>query len=372
MFTHTSFLSTFLLIMKCNLFALLLPIAVVLADQDTICATDPHGVRSCYPRLFNATHEFQPVKPGQDVPAGLHIQIDMGTGQRVAKLMPKEEAGLNPNNQQHKELAISTNVPDNEFQHYIDQVVSARINSSPLSSVVQALQAMEEEIHDRDYATQLFQQPNNAAVGTLLRMAEPVSVHGHHAIWPPQVRQLASVVLGTAVQNNPKLQQQALELGAINTMLGIVSAEPDQPTAAKHMFALASLIRGHAAALNIFVNGHGLQLLLDIMNHHQPHLLATNKAARKLVLRVAHFVEDIFDPSFFGPNARKALSGDVQRTIEIYAGHWCHSLQVWLHNSSNDKEDESMDVYSKTLSMLQTHYPHTCHTMPQQQHRNEL
>ena len=40
---------------------------------------------------FEPTHEWQPILPGQAVPPGLWIRMDINTGQRMARLMPEEE-----------------------------------------------------------------------------------------------------------------------------------------------------------------------------------------------------------------------------------------------------------------------------------------
>ncbi|KAH7035207.1 uncharacterized protein B0I36DRAFT_89513 [Microdochium trichocladiopsis] len=59
-------------------------------SPDLICHTE--NPAECYPRIFSATHEFQVVHDDQDLPPGLHVQLDMQTGQKVAKI-------YNPNEQ---------------------------------------------------------------------------------------------------------------------------------------------------------------------------------------------------------------------------------------------------------------------------------
>ncbi|KAJ2490904.1 nucleotide exchange factor sil1, partial [Coemansia sp. RSA 2049] len=62
------------------------------SSSPSICTTDAAtGARVCYPAVFEATSEFQAIMPGQAVPPGLHVQIDMTTGQRKARLMAPEE-----------------------------------------------------------------------------------------------------------------------------------------------------------------------------------------------------------------------------------------------------------------------------------------
>ncbi|KAI1409790.1 hypothetical protein F5Y13DRAFT_88279 [Hypoxylon sp. FL1857] len=60
------------------------------AETELICHTD--NPAECYPKVFSATEEFQVVHDDQDLPPGLHVQLDIQTGQKQAKLYnPKEE-----------------------------------------------------------------------------------------------------------------------------------------------------------------------------------------------------------------------------------------------------------------------------------------
>ncbi len=60
------------------------------AKAELICHTD--NPAECYPKVFSPTEEFQPVHDDQDLPPGLHVQLDMQTGQKQARLnIPTEE-----------------------------------------------------------------------------------------------------------------------------------------------------------------------------------------------------------------------------------------------------------------------------------------
>ncbi|KAI1653594.1 hypothetical protein F4813DRAFT_249061 [Daldinia decipiens] len=60
------------------------------AETELICHTG--NPAECYPKVFSATEDFQPVHDDQDLPPGLHVQLDIQTGQKQAKLYnPAEE-----------------------------------------------------------------------------------------------------------------------------------------------------------------------------------------------------------------------------------------------------------------------------------------
>ncbi|KAF9148889.1 hypothetical protein BG015_009370 [Linnemannia schmuckeri] len=73
---------------------------------------------SCYPRVFRPTTEFQEVLDGQEIPSGLHVQMDFETHRKFAKLM-------DPNDVQEKPatdsiLVVDTDTPGT-FQHQVGQ-----------------------------------------------------------------------------------------------------------------------------------------------------------------------------------------------------------------------------------------------------------
>ena len=59
------------------------------ADVELICHTD--NPAECYPKVFQATDEFQIVRPDQDLPIGLHVRLNVATGVKEAKINVPDE-----------------------------------------------------------------------------------------------------------------------------------------------------------------------------------------------------------------------------------------------------------------------------------------
>ncbi|KAL2159241.1 hypothetical protein VTH06DRAFT_2674 [Thermothelomyces fergusii] len=59
------------------------------ADIELICHTD--NPAECYPKVFQATDEFQVVHPDQELPKGLHVRLNVYTGVKEAKLNVPDE-----------------------------------------------------------------------------------------------------------------------------------------------------------------------------------------------------------------------------------------------------------------------------------------
>ncbi|KAK4035157.1 hypothetical protein C8A01DRAFT_48595 [Parachaetomium inaequale] len=59
------------------------------ADVELVCHTD--NPAECYPKIFQATDEFQIVRPDQDLPPGLHVRLNVYTGLKEAKINVPDE-----------------------------------------------------------------------------------------------------------------------------------------------------------------------------------------------------------------------------------------------------------------------------------------
>ncbi|KAG0271466.1 hypothetical protein BGZ95_000718 [Linnemannia exigua] len=71
---------------------------------------------SCYPRIFRPTTKFQEVLEGQEIPAGLHVQMDFETHKKFAKLMDPSDVQEKPATDSI--LVVDTDTPGT-FQHQV-------------------------------------------------------------------------------------------------------------------------------------------------------------------------------------------------------------------------------------------------------------
>ena len=70
------------------------PIASPEASTSLICPTE--DTADCYPSIFQPTIQFQHVRPGQSLPPGLHVRLNIATGEKEARLnVPEEDEGRN-------------------------------------------------------------------------------------------------------------------------------------------------------------------------------------------------------------------------------------------------------------------------------------
>ncbi|ESQ45312.1 hypothetical protein EUTSA_v10010449mg [Eutrema salsugineum] len=102
----------------------------------------------------------------------------------------------------------------------------------------------------------------------------------------PEVRKLAAWVLGKASQNNPFVQEQVLELGALTTLIKMVNSSSAEE-AVKALFAVSALIRNNIAAQDMFYAERGYIMLQDVMSNGSLDI----KLRRKAVFLVGDLAE---------------------------------------------------------------------------------
>ncbi|KAF9109084.1 hypothetical protein BGX27_008025 [Mortierella sp. AM989] len=71
---------------------------------------------ACYPRVFRPTTEFQEVLEGQEIPGGLHVQMDFETHKKFAKLMDPES--VNEKDATNSILVVDKDSPGT-FKHQV-------------------------------------------------------------------------------------------------------------------------------------------------------------------------------------------------------------------------------------------------------------
>ncbi|EPQ67563.1 hypothetical protein BGT96224_5303 [Blumeria graminis f. sp. tritici 96224] len=54
--------------------------------EDTTLVCSSTDATDCYPRIFQATKDFQDIREGQDIPPGLHVRLNIYDGKREARL----------------------------------------------------------------------------------------------------------------------------------------------------------------------------------------------------------------------------------------------------------------------------------------------
>ncbi|KAJ3559527.1 hypothetical protein NPX13_g9521 [Xylaria arbuscula] len=204
------------------------PEASPAAGTELICHTD--NPAECYPKLFSATEEFQVVHDDQDLPLGLHVQLDVQTGQKQAKLYnPEEEnpalAGL-PVDQdvivvdqplQDQEPKIRSGAPayepagvvkapreKNEDFSQALETLKESLHTIKVSGLDEALEILDELSHDLYYGLQIAEDADVVqALLCHLVVAGAPDMSGE-GLFMERSSPIASSILSATLGNNPR------------------------------------------------------------------------------------------------------------------------------------------------------------------------
>ncbi|KAA8573769.1 hypothetical protein MFRU_001g03080 [Monilinia fructicola] len=200
------------------------PAASPSADTELICPTSNQA--ECYPRLFQPTKDFQVIKPGQDIPPGLHVRLNISSGLKEARLnipMEGEDTSLEldiPTEQamvviEDVEVKPSEEPPpsssppaysshgkiqppppsSSDFESFRTSLASLKGQDTSVSLDL-ALASLSELSHDIYYGSEIMADKEAVLALICLVATEPLpSEDGHdHS---------ASAILSGSLQNNP-------------------------------------------------------------------------------------------------------------------------------------------------------------------------
>ncbi|XP_073264102.1 uncharacterized protein [Populus alba] len=102
----------------------------------------------------------------------------------------------------------------------------------------------------------------------------------------PDIRRLSAWVLGKACQNNPVVQKQILELGALTKLIKMVKSTSIEE-AIKALYAVSALIRNNLSSQELFYAEAGDTMLQEILSNSSSDI----RLHRKAVFLVADLVE---------------------------------------------------------------------------------
>lgn len=203
----------------------------------TICASE----NDCYPEIFEATNEWQAVREGQHIPAGLHVRMNMESNEREAKLVdPNEGEGaelvavdngeeeqealqlqireaLQRYKEQHKEYKRSK-VDEGELSDFGSAVEEVLAFDADLGRVERALETLVELSHDREFGVRLTQKPE------IFEKIHTIALE----VDEPKIKEMCYSVLGASLRNNPEAVTNVLQNQPslfVDTLFGVLREE---------------------------------------------------------------------------------------------------------------------------------------------------
>ncbi|OMO90050.1 Armadillo-like helical [Corchorus capsularis] len=183
------------------------------------------------------------------------------TAQDVHRLSPSE---LKQRQMEIKELIEKLKMPSDAqlMQIALDDLNNSSLSLEDRHRALQELLILVEPIDNANDMSKL---------GGLLVIIRELN----HA--DPDIRKISAWILGKASQNNPFVQKQVLELGALAILMKMVkSSSADEAT--KAFYAISSLIRNNIAGQQLFYEERGDKMLQDILSNTSMDIRLQRKA----------------------------------------------------------------------------------------------
>ncbi|RIB29893.1 armadillo-type protein [Gigaspora rosea] len=369
-------------------------------SNENICNKEGH----CYPKVFVATDYFQEVLEGQEIPAGLHVKIDLYTGKKHAKLLdhndnessdiviidkdgsinsdPIQSESINSDPVQiessevdvdqdtkvniHHEDSLKNNnnnslpiIPPGHKENLrishgdnllFEECVSKLTNTQSLHEIISTLDSLEDLVHELDFGIKLARGSGLISVVKLLDNDSN------------EIKRKAALVIGTAMQNNPLAQDEALKMDLIPYLLDLLSSETDIKVSSRLLYALSSIVRGNKESIQSVKNNQGLSRLAIVYQK-----LKNNEFRAKCALFITDFIDPnmvtVVNKKFSLFDQHQQQHDEVVSLFENAIETWCNLFQDTLFDDMGNDKDIDFDTREKILngiSMIKSHYSRQC------------
>lgn len=375
------------------------------ADTEMICHTKNR--HECYSRIFQPTEEFQTVRDDQDLPAGLHVRLNLETGKKEARLnipmeggdawegLPVESGAIAVSQQQpegeHRSLADIPNpqAANDEYSRVIGHLTPQEAlaydgagkirppraaegdsgDSATFAKAVhilewwsyghqdldptEALDDLSDLSHDIFYGFELMKNRN--VVSSLVQMianseTDTKSTKNCHQ---------AASVFGAAIQNNPKALYEANESWhSLDTRIDApklgeklvdgLDRQRDPSTTRARVSALYGALKSSGIRRE-FLRSGGPELLLPIF-------LRQGKEWDSTRVKIAQLIMDIFLDENMGAELGLWPRESAQSQSYCSSGEHAHEDACWeshLKNKGLLGKEHGEDWVSEFLRLLE-------------------
>ncbi|XP_065215312.1 nucleotide exchange factor SIL1 [Planococcus citri] len=267
-------------------------------------------------------HKFRPLGKDEPIPRGMHVRINMQTGEREGRWL-SEDDNLSDDDEETSIVLSSVNETDTEpdldkynyesigndtqkvkqkFRSYEQikkemadlnllvktdaeilnqhmrrflELRDQQLTRENVDEIIVILKDFENLLHQVDNGEEFAKQKGMSTIVAPLLKANVTTF-----------RSLGANILGAAVQNNAKAQISALKAGVIPLLLHNIASNGDLESRSSSMFALSCLVRSFPLAEMKLIEEGGLPVLMDLFDDDSADGV-------KLQLKVVTFLSDL-------------------------------------------------------------------------------
>lgn len=256
--------------------------------------------------VVQPTNLWQTLKPGQAVPAGSHVRLNLQTGEREVRLGEEQLKYWREEHREEEEMPSSFS-PDElkKAMKKIKEDSNAAQHHASVESRFRPLEELKKDMAQLDLMVEtdiqimkrLVEQLNSSSttteqkVGVLQELEYLVhqvdnaqtlcSMGGLQLILRGlnssdfRVQENSAFVLGSALSSNPVVQVKAVEDGALQALLTALATTQPLHVRKKVLFAMASLLRHFPFAQYHFLSHGGLQVLSELFREDKGGIVRT-------------------------------------------------------------------------------------------------
>ncbi|XP_029297621.1 nucleotide exchange factor SIL1 isoform X2 [Cottoperca gobio] len=330
--------------------------------------------------VVQPTEEWQTLKPGQAVPAGSHVRLNLQSGQREVRAGAEQ---LKHWTQDHRETGdVQSSISPDELKRAMakikedlkpaitdtDQQDSVASKYRPLEELkrdmaqldllvqtdVQIMKRLLDQFYSSDSTTEqrlsilleleyLVHQVDNAQ--SLCSMGGLQLIVGTLNSSDFRLQESSAFVLGSAVSSNPGVQVKAMESGALQTLLTILATAQPLRVKKKVLFAVASLLRNFPYAQRHFLSHGGLQVLSELFRADRGGVLRTrivtmlyDMISEKELISQAG-LDPVLDASL---EERVRQYSQVLLREELLEKGWCSLIPQLLDSTEHDYREKAL------------------------------
>ncbi|XP_026212826.1 nucleotide exchange factor SIL1 isoform X2 [Anabas testudineus] len=330
--------------------------------------------------VVQPTEQWQTLKPGQAVPRGSHVRLNMQTGQREVRLGEEQLKYWTPEHREGEET--QSNLSPDELKRAMKKMKEDLnpANKDPdsqdsVTSKYRPLEELKRDMAQLDLLVEtdvqiirrLLDQFNSSnstteqKLNTLLELEYLVhqvdnaqslcSMGGLQLILEGlnssdiRLQERSAFVLGSAVASNPVVQVKAVESGALQILLTTLATAQPLQVKKKVLFAVACLLRHFPFAQHHFLSHGGLQVLSELFRADGGGVLRTrivtmlyDMISEKELISQAG-LDPVLDASH---EERVRQYAKVSLQEELLEDGWCSLVPQLLESTEHDYREKAL------------------------------
>uniref|UniRef100_A0A646QEL6 Nucleotide exchange factor SIL1 n=1 Tax=Hemiscolopendra marginata TaxID=943146 RepID=A0A646QEL6_9MYRI len=343
-------------------------------------------------KIFIASEEWKEIREGQEIPAGLHVRINLQTGKKEAKIIsttdheerqvqemtPKyidksvvaealkhftSDDTFDPKEQMKAENTFkSIDKIKKDFQELkIDFKTEYEVLSDLISRLRQSNITDDDKIELYSDLEYIVHKYDNAK--------DFVKIGGLQLILPSlnstndDVRAMAAFLLGSAMQSNPQVQIAALENALLMHLVRIVIWDPSPAVQNRAMYALSCLVRQFPLAQQKLIDQGGFNALAGVFLRKQ-HQSDMNKLLLKAVTLISDLMEEQSyvrehldkNSNFHEEKLRQYNNVRLDRVVKEEG--WCQLVPKLLESPDHDEREKVLRAMSALLRYCYSEFKH--------------